>query len=125
MTRDYKFDIIISVPLHKQKQRSRGYNQSYLISRILSREIGVMEGSYLLSRVKNTKSQSTLSKKERISNIENAFKVLRPCEIDGRRVLLVDDVLTTGCTLDECSKVLKAAGAIEVVAAVIASGRKY
>lgn len=125
MTRMLSFDIIISVPLHYEKQKARGYNQSYLISRVLGKETGIFEGSHLLSRVKNTESQSTLSRKERILNVENAFKVSSPEKIAGKRVLLIDDVLTTGSTLDECSKVLKLAGALEVVAVVVASGRKY
>ncbi len=125
MTREPNFDIIISVPLHYKKQRSRGYNQSFLISKVLSKEMGILEGSYLLSRVKYTESQSTLSKKERLLNMENAFKVSSSKKIEGKRILLVDDVLTTGSTLDECSKVLKLAGALEVTAVVVASGRKY
>jgi ComF family protein len=87
--------------------------------------MGILEGSYLLSRVKYTESQSTLSKKERLLNMENAFKVSSSKKIEGKRILLVDDVLTTGSTLDECSKVLKLAGALEVTAVVVASGRKY
>jgi ComF family protein len=124
MTIKPEIDIIISVPLHKSRQRSRGYNQSYLISRAVSKEIGVKEGSYLLLRVKETQSQSTLPKNKRHSNIENAFKVLKHHEIKGKKILIIDDILTTGSTLNECSRVLKEAGALQVIAAVIASGRK-
>lgn len=125
MTIKPEIDIIISVPLHKHKQRSRGYNQSYLISRLISKNIGAKEGSYLLSRVKDTESQSTLPKNERHLNIENAFRVLSHQEIKGKNILMVDDILTTGSTLSECSRVLKDAGALKVIAVVIASGRKY
>ncbi len=125
MTTDSNFDIIISVPLHRSKLALRGYNQSLLISKTVSKEIGLEEKSYTLSRIKQTESQSTLPKSERLSNVGNAFKVLKPHEINGKKILLVDDVLTTGNTLSECSRVLKESGAVEVVAAVIASGKKY
>ncbi len=119
------FDIIISVPLHKSKYAVRGYNQAYLLSSFLSRELGIKEKSNIISRVKNTKVQSLLSKDERSLNIKHAFKVLRPNEVYGKRVLIIDDVLTTGGTLSECSRVLKESGAVKVTVAVIASGKNF
>jgi ComF family protein len=125
MTCGSKFDIIISVPLHRVKRRNRGYNQSLLISRVLSRKLGVPEGSKYLSRARNTDSQSLLSGEKRHINVLNAFRVDYADKVVGKDILLVDDVLTTGSTLNECCRVLKAAGAGRVVAAVIASGRKF
>lgn len=119
------FDIIISVPLFREKEYSRGYNQSYLISKELSKQIGIKEGSGLLKRVRNTEPQSLLAKNERSRNIKDAFKVKNANKIKDKNILLVDDIFTTGSTIDECSRVLKASGAKRVVAAVIASGRKY
>lgn len=125
VTSTKRFDIIISVPLHKQKEKIRGYNQSSLISTMLSKEIGIYENSSILTRVKDTKSQSLLAKGQRHSNIAGAFKVNNPEIVTGKSIVLIDDILTTGSTVNECSRVLKEAGAKEVVAAVIASGRKY
>lgn len=124
MTNFWKFDIIISVPLHKDRESFRGYNQSYLISKILSKGLGIEESSYLLKRMVRTDTQSLLSRNERIFNVRGAFKVADPGKVKGKTILLVDDILTTGSTINECSRVLKENGASCVVAAVIASGRK-
>lgn len=120
-----KFDIIISVPLHKSRERIRGYNQSFLISKVLSRELGLKECSNLLIRERNTESQRLFDRKGRMINLKDAFRVCDEAAIRSKKVLLVDDVMTTGSTLDECSRVLKKAGAVRVVGAVIATGRKY
>ncbi len=125
MTRNTKFDIIISVPLHKERERIRGYNQALLISKFVSRELGVAENSRVLRRIRNTQSQSLLNKEERHVNIRDAFSVSGACEISGKTILLIDDVLTTGSTVNECSRVLKEAGAKAVIAAVVASGKKF
>ncbi|HOJ10370.1 MAG TPA: ComF family protein [Clostridiales bacterium] len=114
------FNVILSVPLHKHKERKRGYNQSRLISKELSRIMQVPERSELLERIKNTPAQSLLHKNERYLNIKNAFKVTDVLEVKGKSILLIDDVLTTGNTLNECSRVLKEAGAKKVDIAVIA-----
>lgn len=118
------FDIIISVPLHKNRERTRGYNQSYLISRFLSKELKIPEKSRLLVRTRDTGSQSLLGRQQRHANIKDAFAVYKPGKVKGKKILIVDDILTTGNTLNECSRVLKEAGAKSVTAAVIASGRK-
>lgn len=119
------FDIIISVPLYKKKEFDRGYNQAYLISKVLSKETNIPEQSNLLERVRNTGAQSLLDKDNRLINIKNAFQVKKADRIKNKSLLLVDDIFTTGSTIDECSKALKDSGAKRVVAAVIASGRKY
>lgn len=120
-----EFDLIISVPLHRSRESKRGYNQSRLISKVLSRELGLKESSNLLVRIRDTSSQSLLDRKDRLDNLRGAFKVRNEDAVRNKRILLVDDVMTTGATINECSKVLKKAGAVKVVAAVIATGRKY
>ena len=120
-----KFDMVISVPLHKHKEFSRGYNQAYLISRALSREINLPECSFLLKRIRNTNAQSLLDRENRQENIRDAFKVTNYEKVKDKSILLIDDILTTGCTIDECSRMLKEAGVKSVTAAVVATGRKY
>ncbi|MDQ2085109.1 ComF family protein [Herbivorax sp. ANBcel31] len=118
-------DLIISVPLHKKKEQFRGYNQAYLISNQLSKLIQIKEKSDLLKRVKNTESQSLLPKYKRPFNVKKAFLVVDPSQIKDKHILLFDDIMTTGSTLDECSRTLKEAGAKKVFVAVLASGRKF
>lgn len=118
-----KFDIIMSVPLHKQKEFTRGYNQALLISKALCRETGLEECSELLTRTRFTEPQSLLDKKHRNQNVTGAFEVSNTEKVRGKYILIVDDILTTGNTINECCKVLKEAGAKAVVAAVIASGQ--
>ena len=125
MTDFHEFDIIISVPLHKKRENERGYNQSLLLSKELSRLTGIPDRSGFLERVRHTKSQSLLGREERYVNVKNAFNVREKAKVQGKWVLLVDDITTTGNTLDECSRVLKKAGARMVTAAVIASGRGH
>lgn len=126
MTNCRIFDIIVSVPLHKLRELERGYNQAHLISKSLSRAINIKEESKALIRAKNTNVQSLISSKSgRQNNVKDAFKVRYPHRVAGKSVLLVDDIMTTGYTIDECSRALKDAGAKKVVAAVIASGRKF
>ncbi len=124
MTNNHKFDIIVSVPLHKSRERHRGYNQAFLISRALSREIDIPECSGALKRIKNTATQSLLKKNDRLLNTRNAFVVNSSKKLYKKSILLVDDIFTTGSTINECSRVLKEAGAAYVCAAVIASARK-
>lgn len=124
MTDHRKFDIIISVPLYKAKERARGYNQSRLISMVIGRQTGIAEGSGLLVKTRDTGKQSLLNRNERSLNIRGAFRVIDEDKIKGKTILLVDDILTTGHTVNECSRVLKEAGAEWVTAAVIASGKR-
>lgn len=125
MTNCRNFDIIMSVPLHKARERDRGYNQAQLISKALAKEMGMGDKSWLLSRVRNTGNQSLLAQKQRLVNIKDAFKVTDINKVRGKSILLIDDVLTTGATVNECSRVLKEAGALDITVGVIASGRKY
>lgn len=123
MTNELKFDIIIGVPLHNKKLIQRGYNQSELIANHLSKLTGVLHKSNLIKRIRYTNSQSFLNKAERYVNIKDAFSITNSEEIEGKNILLVDDILTTGNTLNECSKTLKEFGANKVYAVVVATGK--
>lgn len=117
-----EFDTIVPVPLHRTKLDERGYNQSELLARELSYRFDVIM-SKPLRRIKNTKSQTGLKREERMKNLKGAFKVVYADLVKDKTVLLVDDVLTTGSTLDECAKVLRESCAKDVFAATIATGR--
>lgn len=114
--------LVVPVPLHKSRRRSRGFNQSELIAhaavRHLAQRLEVLHGA--LIRQRDTISQVGLSREERIENVRDAFRVAQPSRITGRDILLVDDVMTTGTTLSECARVLKQAGAKRVWAATVA-----
>lgn len=103
-------DAIISVPLHAQRLREREYNQSLLLADRLSHHTGIPLLLSCLIRVRPTVPQTSLSRKERLTNLRRAFSVPKPARIQGKRILLVDDVLTTGTTVHECAKTLRRAG---------------
>lgn len=107
---------LVPVPLYKKKLRVRGYNQSEVIAKEISRKTNIPYFNYI-KRIKDTKPQMELSKILRIDNIFNAFEVTG--DVGGKNIYLVDDVVTTGSTLEECSRVLKEAGANEVWALVL------
>jgi ComF family protein len=106
--------ILIPVPLDKKKLKNRGYNQSEELARELSKILQISVISDNLSKIKRTKSQMELSKEEREKNLEGAFIIKNPAEIRGKKIFLVDDVYTTGSTMEECAKILKNAGAKQV-----------
>lgn len=119
-----KIDAIIPVPLHWRRLRDRGFNQSGILASILSREIGrpfIRNGIY---RTKAIKPQVELPRKDRIRNVQGIFKIKRPKFFLGQHVLLIDDVFTTGATLNECSKVLLEAGAKEIWVFTLTRGVK-
>ncbi len=107
-------DIIAAVPMYYKKEKFRGFNQAQILADELSQknQIPVSEGN--LIRYRKTKPQSSLHDKERLENIKDSFFVKDVDEIKGKRILLIDDIHTTGATLNECSKVLKKAGAKSV-----------
>jgi len=109
-----RYDIVLPVPLHVQRLRWRGFNQAQLLARPLADAVGVPLDPYALERVRPTRPQVELDEKERRQNVAGAFRVVQPQAVAGRRVLLVDDVYTTGATVDECSRVLLRAGARSV-----------
>ncbi len=108
-----KYHYITAVPLHRSRLRERGYDQSELIAKILADSMGV-EYRTLLVRQRHTVPQNKLNKKQRQENIKNAFIPAENADIEGRSILLADDIFTTGATINECSKILKKQGAQRV-----------
>jgi ComF family protein len=105
------YDVVIPVPLHRSRLRWRGFNQAALLGAALARRLNCPLDVATLARVRSTASQTARDRAQRTRNVRNAFAVRRPSRVAGRRVLLVDDVMTTGATADECARVLRAAGA--------------
>ena len=101
-----KYDIIIVVPLSWKRKLKRGYNQSLLIARIISNILQIKIENKILYKTKNIVPQSTLNKKERKENIKGAFKIKHIEIIENKKILIIDDIYTTGNTLNECSKML-------------------
>ncbi len=113
-------DIIVPVPLHPRKFRKRGYNQSVFFAKGLSQSMQKPVGEYCLTRLRATESQTRKNRYERSENMHAAFALNDGEAIVGKHVLLVDDVLTTGATLEACADVLLAGGAAKVSTATIA-----
>lgn len=99
---EYKFDFILPIPLHPKKERQRGFNQSSIIAEGISRKIGVPVSTKFLVRQMYNASQTQFSKYDRWENVKRIFKVVHPHLLENKHVLLVDDVLTTGATLESC-----------------------
>jgi ComF family protein len=115
-------DALVPVPLHWRRGWSRRYNQSGALARVIERQTGVKLASEVLRRVRPTQQQIGLSKAERASNVQGAFKVApeRKADIAGRRIILIDDVLTSGATTDACARALLRAKAAQVDVLVFA-----
>jgi ComF family protein len=113
--------VVVPVPLHKSRERERGYNQAKLLAEIVSSELNLPLITDALVRIRATQSQTKLSAKERKENVKGAFKVNLKDSIKGKKILLVDDVFTTGATLDECATELLESGALDVSAVTCAS----
>jgi ComF family protein len=115
-----EFNCIIPVPLHSVRKRERGFNQSEILAQELSDLTHIPVLKKVLKRTRNTKDQTKLTPEERIENVKGAFSLRAPEAIEGKRIILVDDVMTTGATLGECALVLKEAGAERVMGVTIA-----
>jgi len=115
-------DMIIPVPLHKKRYAERGFNQATLLARELKKVIQVPVKTKRLARAKNTPHQARLNREGRLKNVENAFRILSPEKIQGKQILLVDDVYTTGATMQTCAEVLLEAGAKDVYGWTLARG---
>lgn len=114
MPRQQRFDALVPVPLHWWRRLRRGFNQSALLGRELSRRTGLPLLETALRRVRATPQQAQLTRGGRRRNVARAFQVPRPAEVAGRRLLLIDDVFTTGATLNACAAELRKAGAAHV-----------
>lgn len=113
-------DVVVPVPLHQQRQRDRGYNQAALISKPLAKRLHLPHKALLLMRTKARPDKRILTLEERWESVRGAFATRPGSQVDNLRVLLVDDVLTTGATLDACARALREAGAKSVVAITVA-----
>lgn len=105
------YDIILPVPIHKKRKQKRGYNQSELIAKEIAKNINIEYSNKVLIKVVNTVPQSTLNQTQRMNNVLGIYKVTNSQMIDKKRILLIDDIFTTGSTVNECAKVLKQNGA--------------
>ncbi len=117
---NFQFDLIVPVPLHPKKLAKRGYNQSDPFAEGLAESLHTPWQAAGLRRIEHTDSQTRKNRLERWQNVADVFEVTDPAAMQGKHVLVVDDVLTTGATLEACAAVLLAAGAAEVSFATIA-----
>ena len=118
------FDLLTYVPLSARSRRQRGYDQVYLLGKVLSRELGLPLTETLV-KTRHTKAQSGLEDDgARRANVLGAYQVRKGAEVAGKRILLADDIVTTGSTLSECARVLRTAGAAEVVCVTLARARE-
>ncbi len=113
-------DAVLAMPLHPLRIRERGFNQSQLLAQRITRRLAIPLLTGVIQRVRNTPSQSSLPWKERDKNIRHAFAITNNTNIAGRHIAIVDDVMTTGASVDEVAGVLKLAGACKVSIWVVA-----
>lgn len=117
------FDVIVPVPLHASRQRKRGYNQSAKFAEGLGFAMGLPWDESVSIRKEKTKTQTNKSKLERWENVKDVFAISKGGQVAGKRVLLVDDVITTGATLEACGRHLVDSGCAEISVAVIAEAQ--
>lgn len=117
---EWQIDYIIPVPLHRLKIAERGYNQSYYISKGIGRKFNIPVINNLVRRIKYTQSQTKLTREERENNLSGAFRVHAADKIKSKNILIVDDVITTGATTNECARILISAGTGKIFAASVA-----
>ncbi len=117
-----EYDLVTAVPLSPAKFRRRSYNQSSILGRGLAQRLGIAFLPQCLTRVRDTQSQTKLKAKQRLKNVKGAFKAGHTSWLKGRRVLLVDDIMTTGATVNECARALRQAGANDVQVITVARG---
>jgi ComF family protein len=115
-------DYVTGIPLYPRRERERGYNQAALLAAGLAGRVGIPFRPRTLGRIKPTATQTHLTAVQRVHNVKGVFKVLRPGHVRGARIVLVDDVMTTGATANECARALQAAGAAAVMVLTVARG---
>ncbi|MCB9747561.1 MAG: ComF family protein [Candidatus Omnitrophica bacterium] len=106
-----QFDLLVPIPLFPTRLRERGYNQSLLLTQQLSKTFNIPYADHHLIRVRPTETQTHLSRKERWTNIEHAFKIKAPWKVRGQSILIIDDLMTTGATASTAAQCLKQSGA--------------
>lgn len=102
-----KYDVIISVPISKKRKKKRGYNQSELVANELAQKLNQDIWTDIIIKKKDNKPQSELNKLERIKNVEDIYEINKPIEVKNKKVLLLDDIYTTGSTVNEIARKLK------------------
>ena len=112
-------DMIIPVPLHIAKQARRGYNQSHLIAEGLSEGLHIPANNHILERIRDTESQTHKSRAERVNNMADAFRIKNKDTLKGKHILICDDVLTTGATIEACALALMQEESIKISVATI------
>ncbi len=117
-----EWDLVVPVPLHPVKEREREFNQAERLARHLSQATGIPLNTRLVRRVIPTRTQTQLNRQERERNVRNAFALRKSTSLHGERIVLFDDVMTTGATTNSCAKVLLAGGAREVCVWTVARG---
>ncbi|MDO5400890.1 MAG: ComF family protein [Eubacteriales bacterium] len=118
------FDLLTWVPISRRRRLTRGYDQVALLAKALGRELG-MTPEPTLKKIRHNRPQSSVrGLAQRRANVLGAYRVMRPAQVAGKRVLLLDDILTTGATAGECARMLKTAGAKEIHCAAVAATRK-
>ena len=117
------FDLLAPVPLHPKRKRERGYNQSELIARLLARQIAIPYND-ALARIRSTLPQVGLTDSQRLENLRKAFRSVNQEQIQGRRVLLIDDVMATGATVASAAQALLEGGALRVSVLTVARAGK-
>lgn len=115
-------DLIVPVPVHKAKERRRGFNQSSYLAQRISRETGIPADLTLVKKVQKTKSQKKLTARQRQENLKKAFQVQRP--VKAKTILIVDDVYTTGSTMDAMSRCLREKGAEKIYFLTVCIGKR-
>lgn len=119
-----KYDIIIPVPISKKRKHERGYNQTQLIAKEIAKILNIKLGNNILIKERDTKAQSELSKKDRAINIKDVFKITDNKTIKNMKILIFDDIYTTGSTANECARILKESGAKKIGVLTIAKDYK-
>jgi len=114
--------LVTAVPIHYLRQAQRGYNQAEILADYVSNELNLPKNFKIIKKIKKTHPQVNFSGKKRRENLQKSFKIIDKSAVKNRTIVLVDDVTTTGTTLNECAKILKEAGAKKVWGLVIAKG---
>lgn len=113
-------DIVVPVPLHIDREKKRGYNQAELLAKYISKKLNLKLNTKNLKRISHTNEQNQLNRNERIENISGVFGLKEKNMFMQKKILLIDDIYTTGSTIDECSRLMLENGTREVFAATIA-----
>ena len=114
--------IVTAVPLHFLRRAQRGYNQSEILARYVANKLKMPKNFQIIKKIRQTKPQVKLGGKKRLENLKNCYKIINKNIVRGQTIILVDDVTTTGTTLNECAKVLREAGAKGIWGLVVAKG---